>query len=256
MPASSQDAQYVWFDEAGRGRNRFAAFRYVLDLRTRAAEGHAVCIFADTAYHLYVNGAFVDAGPARFDPRFPLYDTHDLAPYLRKGRNVIAVLARHYGDVTFLSRLARAGMIAWGSVRDGRRTVTIRTPEGWKVRQEEGFDATAPNYSFTLPAIEVYDQARGLGRWTEPDFDDSDWAARRGPGRPAALGRTPAAQRAPLRPTASCCRSACFPWRGSRTRRCSGPSARRSSRYIIRRRRSIRGCCSPARRFSRRTIWT
>ena len=53
--------------------------------------------------------------------------------------------------------------------------MTIRTPDGWKVRREEGFDATAPNYSFTLPPLEVYDQSRGLGRWTEPDYDDSQW---------------------------------------------------------------------------------
>ncbi len=168
-------ASYVWFDDSGEGRNRFAAFRCAFDVRSGAAKG-TLNVFADTAYHLYVNGMFVAAGPARFDPLHPLYDTHDLAPYLRKGRNVIAVLARHYGDMTFLSRMARAGMIAWGEVRDGRRTLTIATPDGWKVRREEGYDATAPNYSFTLPPLEVYDQVRGLGRWTQPDYDDSAWA--------------------------------------------------------------------------------
>ena len=39
MPAPAHDAQYVWFDEAGRGRNLFAAFRYAFDVRGRAAEG-------------------------------------------------------------------------------------------------------------------------------------------------------------------------------------------------------------------------
>ncbi|MBI5725943.1 MAG: alpha-L-rhamnosidase N-terminal domain-containing protein [Planctomycetes bacterium] len=175
MPTFSQDANYVWFDESGCGRNRFAAFRYVFNLRERSAGG-SLSIFADTAYKLYVNGMYVNTGPARFDPANPLYDTHDLAGYLRKGKNVIAVLVNHYGEMTYFSRLARGGMIAWGTVRDGKRKIAIRTPDCWKVRREEGFDSTAPKLSFPINPIEVYDQARGLGRWMDVDYDDSKWS--------------------------------------------------------------------------------
>ncbi|MBI5722561.1 MAG: family 78 glycoside hydrolase catalytic domain [Planctomycetes bacterium] len=170
----SKSARYAWFNETGLGRNRYAAFRHTLRLKSRNAGGK-LHIFADTAYHLYVNGRFIDFGPTRFDPRHPLYDTHDISGHLRQGKNVIAVLVNHYGEVTGRSKLARGGFIAWGTVRDSSRNIPIRTPDGWKAREEPGFDPTAPQFSFPLNPIEVYDQAKGLGRWTEEAYDDSDW---------------------------------------------------------------------------------
>ena len=57
-----------------------------------------------------------NSAPVRFDPRFPVFDTHDIAHLLKPGRNVVAVEVNHFGLHTFKSMPARAGMLAWGSV--------------------------------------------------------------------------------------------------------------------------------------------
>ncbi|MFA6947995.1 MAG: hypothetical protein WCQ72_03360, partial [Eubacteriales bacterium] len=59
-----------------------AVFRhgFTLDLPPAAAQS---CIFADSYYALYINGDFIAYGPERFDPKYPQYDTIDIARYLK-----------------------------------------------------------------------------------------------------------------------------------------------------------------------------
>ena len=50
---------------------------------------------ADTRYRLFVNGIEASAGPIRSQPHRWRYDLVDLAPYLRSGRNVLALQVKH-----------------------------------------------------------------------------------------------------------------------------------------------------------------
>lgn len=60
-----------------------------------------ICITADAFYILYVNGQYVTRGPARgFHGCWP-FDRVDIAPYLKKGKNVLAVMGYQYGTSTF-----------------------------------------------------------------------------------------------------------------------------------------------------------
>src|SRR4030042_115382 len=101
-------ARFVWYDGAGLGRDLYGMFRKTLDIAgpVKCAQLH---LFADTYYQLFVNGEFVEYGPVRFDPRFPLHDTHDIAARLKPGRNSIAVLVNGFGMKTFKAIPARAG---------------------------------------------------------------------------------------------------------------------------------------------------
>lgn len=49
-----------------------------------------VHVTADNRYKLYLNGRFVSLGPARGDIYNWNFETVDLAPYLIKGKNVLA----------------------------------------------------------------------------------------------------------------------------------------------------------------------
>ena len=51
-------------------------------------------VWVDGRYSLRVNGTEVARGPVRSDPRQSHYDVVDLAPHLRAGTNVIAILAQ------------------------------------------------------------------------------------------------------------------------------------------------------------------
>ena len=75
------DAKFVWKDAQGEGRQQTVLFRrsFELDNLPDKALFH---LFADSRYHLYVNGVHVNFGPSRFYPAHPDFDSHDLARYL------------------------------------------------------------------------------------------------------------------------------------------------------------------------------
>ena len=53
---------------------------------------------ADNRYKLYLNGRFVSLGPARGDIYNWNFETVDLAPYLIKGKNVLAAVIWNYAE--------------------------------------------------------------------------------------------------------------------------------------------------------------
>ena len=55
-----------------------------------------VHITADTRYKLLVNDARVTVGPSRSSPERWLYDTIDIAPFLKQGDNTITVVVMRY----------------------------------------------------------------------------------------------------------------------------------------------------------------
>ena len=57
---------------------------------------HRIKISADTRYKLYVNGKLVEFGPAKGNPKVWYYDVADLAPHLKIGNNVLAVIVLRY----------------------------------------------------------------------------------------------------------------------------------------------------------------
>src|SRR5688572_11623940 len=56
-----------------------------------------VHVSADNRYQLFVNGVAVSSGPQRSDVMHWRYETVDLAPRLRAGRNVVAALVWNWG---------------------------------------------------------------------------------------------------------------------------------------------------------------
>lgn len=176
---TSASSKYVWYNSHGEGRNRFAYFRRGFELAAVPSD-FSLSLFADTAYQLFVNGEFVQFGPARFDVQNPLFDEVDVASKLRKGRNVIAVLVKSFGCKTFKDNSERGGFIAWGELGNGRGGfIDFSTRSGcdWKVRKCEAFRSEALKMSFALDAIDVFDQGESLAGWKGIDFDDGDWAS-------------------------------------------------------------------------------
>ncbi|MFP4381338.1 MAG: alpha-L-rhamnosidase N-terminal domain-containing protein [Candidatus Sumerlaeia bacterium] len=173
---SPNNAKYVWTDNTGKGRNLYAQFRRSFDVQGRAEKAR-IHVFADTAYQIFVNGVFVTYGPVRFDPRYPMYDTVELGPYLRQGRNVIAILVNSFQMKTYKSIANRAGLIAWGSVEtEAGLAIPLETGrEIWKCKEAGAYSHYMPKMSFALNPIDIYDQAGEDPEWKTAAFDDSDW---------------------------------------------------------------------------------
>ncbi len=171
-----KNEKFVGCDSKGEGRNLHGMFRRSFDVSGEVCEA-TLNLFADSVYELYVNGQYVEFGPARFDPRFPEIDTHDLKPHLREGRNVIAVLVKHFGCTVYRAMPARAGLFASGAIdlADGT-AIPLHTPSGWKAMRSAAYKPSAVKQSFSLEPMEVFEQAKEPSHWREATFDDSNWA--------------------------------------------------------------------------------
>jgi hypothetical protein len=80
-----EDALFLWHRTEGFERNDYAIFRKTFEIDGQADEA-TLNLFADTTYQLFINGEFIEFGPVRFDPRFPLFDKHDISTHLKHGR--------------------------------------------------------------------------------------------------------------------------------------------------------------------------
>jgi hypothetical protein len=80
-----------WIFSPGAGGTDFGVFdfRRVFELNATPSN-FVVHVSADNRYRLFVNGQQVSSGPQRSDLMHWRYETVDVAPQLRAGRNVIA----------------------------------------------------------------------------------------------------------------------------------------------------------------------
>ena len=155
-------------------------FRKSFELAARP-QRFAVHVSADNRYRLFVNGTSVAIGPARGDLMHWRYETIDLAPWLRAGRNTIAAVVWNWGDA------ARPG--AQISLRtafllrgDGPSEAVADTGAGWKVywNRAYGFSRVeGPDTGgwYVASPGENLDAAAYPWGWEGPDADDSGWAA-------------------------------------------------------------------------------
>jgi len=216
-------AEWIWRERQGppiRGdgawgradydqdRNLYVYFRRTFDLPAsqaglpkspREAIAH---VSADGRYRLFVNGAYVGRGPARCDPLWQYYDSYDIAPLLKAGRNVIAALVHSYGqDASWYqlprgewSRIFGCGGFFFqcdAALASGSK-VALHSDESWRHALAEAWERDVPGGGPGFP--EAFDARREPLGWRTPDFDDSGW-------RPAVMLRRPALNRGPdIRP--------------------------------------------------------
>ncbi|MCB0630436.1 MAG: alpha-L-rhamnosidase N-terminal domain-containing protein [Saprospiraceae bacterium] len=171
----SGDAAYVWTNDTTQTRFQLAYFRTSFELTTPVDDAD-IYLFADSRYHLLVNGNFVNFGPARFYPEHPEYDHYDLTPFLQAGENVIALKVLNNGTSTFQLRRHRPGLIVWGNITTEDQDITLTTPGNWKAYQSKAYDAQGPRMNFALGPMEVYDANadREVAGWEQADYEEDD----------------------------------------------------------------------------------
>jgi len=181
---SFERAHWIWCDGEPRPRNFYLYLRKTFELTSKAKSSH-VCVSADSRYQLFVNGKFVNRGPARCDRRWQVYDEWDVARYLRAGRNVLAALVHHYGEWTFSYMLGRGGFICQADIALANGDeMQLQTEESWKVLPATAWERRAPRLSVQLGFSEVYDARQSPKNWTFSNFDDSKWQKAKCLGQP------------------------------------------------------------------------
>ena len=185
----------AWIAPPGIPSDSFVVFhaRRVFELTDRPAR-FLVHVSADNRYRLYVNGEQVSSGPQRSDVDHWRYETVDLAPRLRAGRNVIAALIWNWGaGVRPVAQHAwRTGFLLQG---DGPAEATlVNSGPGWRLRVDSAYAPLAPapgqiSGYFASPPGDAIDGARLPWGWEQLAFRDDDWFTVPTGQSPASVGR-------------------------------------------------------------------
>lgn len=137
-------------------------------------------VWVDGRYVLRVNGTEVARGPVRADPRRAHYDVVDLAPHLTAGENVLALVARHFGEATsWWMPVPPSYSLGVGSVVLEAQVGAewIVTDRSWRAAPGEAWTPVpVPGDVACLP-LESFDARRHPHGWDRPGFDDASWAA-------------------------------------------------------------------------------
>lgn len=139
----------------------------------------AVQIAVDSKYWLYINGVLavfeggVKRGPTK---NSTYYDEIDIAEYLKKGENTIAVLVWYFGKSGFSHISSGRGGLLFEADIDGQ---IISSDDSWRVMKNpayvkpDGLDIPA---NFRLPESNIYyDAAQDIGEWYSEGYDTSLW---------------------------------------------------------------------------------
>jgi hypothetical protein len=135
---------------------------------------------ADSRYLLWVNGVEVGRGPIRSQPRRLRYDEYDIAPHLREGGNVLAVLVTYYGTAnSYWQPAASSGLMG----RDAQLVLEARigddwltTDSGWRARRSVAWRSSQSGRALSGVPVELLDARHLDPAWVEVDFDDASWA--------------------------------------------------------------------------------
>lgn len=169
-------ARWITSSESGADLpNTWIAFRRDVELKVLPATA-PVCIAADTKYWLWINGECVvfegglKRGPT---PQDTYYDRVDVAPFLRKGENRIAVLLWHFGKDGFSHKdSGRAGLLFSA---DGKH-FSLKSDSLWLCRIHPAFGNTdEPHPNFRLAESNIrFDARRDIGAWQTAALSDLD----------------------------------------------------------------------------------
>ena len=187
IPPDELKQKQIYHGDLG---GRFAYFRCEQALPEKARL--TVCLTAVSRYRLWVNEQPVLSGPCKGDLNRQYYETVELTPYLRAGKNVFAVqvlfndpdVARDQTD----ERAAIYGVVGAGNCHslamegsifdgDGEIIGSVTTGQAdWRVWLDSSFYLKSTQCSVYLGAVEEnIDFRLTPGDWKTVDFDASAW---------------------------------------------------------------------------------
>jgi len=178
QPAALQDKPWHahWIAAQNDEGRQYGVYHFRKSIELTAKPGEfTIHVSADNRYKLYVNGTLVSLGPARGDTYFWNYETVDIAPYLKTGKNAVSALvfneAEYRPEAQFTVRTA---FILQGASAPEE---VLNTNKTWKCIRNKAHNPV-PGYFFAASMGEMVDMSQTIkGDWTGVDYDDSGWPA-------------------------------------------------------------------------------
>ena len=173
LGATAQEAQWISTMRSQSATNTWIAFRKSVQLEDVPATALA-SIAADSKYWMWINGRpVVFEGSLKRGPN-PLdtyVDEVDIAPFLQKGSNTIAILLCYFGKDGFSHKSSgRAGL--YFDCMAGKKP--IRSNRQWKAALMPAFGTAGeplPNFRLSESSV-LYDARKERAGWEQPSADD------------------------------------------------------------------------------------
>jgi len=156
--------------------NTWVAFRKTVDVKA-LPEKAITRIAVDSKYWLWINGQSVvfEGGLKRGpNPLDTYYDEVDIAPYLKTGKNTVALLLCYFGQDGFSHKSSgRAGLLFDCQVPG----FELLSDASWRCQRLFAYQrADNPLPNFRLPESNLlYDARLEPGNWQSEDYDDRGW---------------------------------------------------------------------------------
>ncbi|MBU0478658.1 glycoside hydrolase family 78 protein [bacterium] len=175
----NQIINWIWYRPTKNPNNFFLYLRKDFELKNSVEEA-AFSVTANSLYMLYVNGTLLGRGPNPGAKNYWYYDTYNVKKYLRKGKNVIAVLAYHYGKdmKNWLNvSIGDAGFLFHGRIRFRKgKSLNIVSDNTWKVKQAQSWEKNTQLISEHRGEYkEIFDANKEIMGWHNIDYDDKLW---------------------------------------------------------------------------------
>jgi len=136
-------------------------------------------VSADNRYRFFVNGIPLCFGPARGDVLHWRFESLDIAPYLKAGKNVIAAMVWNFAGLKPWAQITiRTGFILQGN---SEKEKIVNTETGWKVIKNNAYKPANPDLETTgrdYMVVGTCDEVKASEypwNWEKTDFDDSNW---------------------------------------------------------------------------------
>ena len=166
----------MWITVPGTNPTGYGVYYFRKEFALNAVpQSLPVHVSADNRYKLFVNERMISLGPARGDLTHWNYETVDLAPYLRVGKNLIAAQVWNEAENRSEGHISlRTAFILQGATHDAQ---LLNTDQTWRCIQDSSYRPIPVRMQTFYVAgpgeqITMADQPKG---WKTLSFQDGSW---------------------------------------------------------------------------------
>jgi len=174
LPMKPVGATWIWGGKDPRPLSAFRLFRREFDVDSLPKSVTLRC-FAESRYKLYINGEFIQTGPTFCQPSHRLLDRHEIASFLKPGRNCVAFMAYCPGTMIGQWTLCNPGFLC--EIHSKNNRVKVETDSSWRTLAGDAWHAPTEMCGYAKGFMEWHDLRKMPAGWTEQGFDDSGWEA-------------------------------------------------------------------------------
>jgi hypothetical protein len=165
-----------WITQPNANPNGYGVyyFRKSFELAAKP-NAFKIHVSADNRYKLFINEKLVSLGPARGDLDHWNYETVDIAPYLKSGKNVIAAQVWNEGEYRPEAQITfRTAFILQGATD---KEAVLNTNDTWKCLQDNSYQPLVFNINtyYVAGAGEIRTMEKHPKTWQSETLDDSNW---------------------------------------------------------------------------------